>query len=114
MGVRFDADQTAKRGAGAIVQRVFVEKIARGMRTHVVLQSAGVELLRVVSHTNREHIAARAFAGQSAQALEASVSAAEINIQAQGGGIAFDRGGVDLNSERFLAPVLGTDVIQLR
>ena len=46
MGVRFHADEAAKGAAGAIVQGVFVKKIAGGVGRHVVLQGARVEFLR--------------------------------------------------------------------
>ena len=45
MSMRLDADKTAKNAACAIVERIFVEKIARGVRRDVILQSAGVEFL---------------------------------------------------------------------
>jgi len=48
MGVRLDPDKTAERGAGAIVERVFVKKIAGGMRRYVILQCAGIKLLSAV------------------------------------------------------------------
>ena len=49
MRVRFDADQSAKSGAGAIGQGVFVEQIAGGVRRDVVLQCPGIEFLFIMS-----------------------------------------------------------------
>src|SRR4051812_29686012 len=112
MRVRLDADQSAESRTGAIVQRVLVKQIAGRVWTQVILQRASVEFLLIGGHTNREHVAPRAFAGQSAQAFEASVGAAEMDVQAQSGSFPFDRRRVDLNRERLFVPVLGADVIK--
>src|SRR4051794_6433794 len=104
MSVRLDPDQAAEGAAGAIVQRVLVEQVARRVRARVVLQRARIELLRVVGNANGEHIAPRVFAGEPAQAFETAIGSAEVNVQTPGGGIALDRGRVNLDGERFLVP----------
>src|SRR5438045_3318539 len=99
MGVRLDSDKPTESRASAIVERVLVEQVARRMRTRVVLQRPGIELLAVIRYTNREHIAARAFASQAAQPLKTRIGAAEMNVQAQSRGVALDRRGIDLKGE---------------
>ena len=80
----------------------------------VVLQRARVEFLLPSAIGDREHIAARAFADEAAQAFEPRIFAAEMEIQTQGRGIALDGRGVDLQCEHVLAPVLRADVVDLR
>ena len=70
MGVRFDPDETAEGGASAIVERVFVKKIARGVRRDVVLQCACIEFLLLFGDGDSEQIAAAAFADEPAQTFE--------------------------------------------
>src|SRR4051812_40359397 len=80
----------------------------------MILERARVELLRVVGHGNSEKIAPGAFSSKTAQTFEPGIRAAQMNIEAQGRGVALDRSRVDLDRERFLVPVLGADVIELR
>ena len=54
MGVRFDPNQSAKGGAGAIVERVFVKQIAGSVGRDMVLQGAGIEFLFAMSDGDRE------------------------------------------------------------
>ena len=54
MGVRFDANQSAKGGASAIVERVFVKEIAGRVGRDVVLQGTGIEFLFAMSDRDRE------------------------------------------------------------
>src|SRR5438552_760715 len=78
VGVRFDANKAAKCATGAIVERVFVKEVAGGVRRDVILQGAGVEFLLVRGNRDREQIAPRAFANQSAETFEPRISGAEI------------------------------------
>ena len=62
MSVRFYSDQPAKNGASAIVESIFIQKIARGMRRDMVLQRARIELLLVFRHSHSKQIAPASFA----------------------------------------------------
>src|SRR5947208_9311415 len=84
MGVRLDPDKTAEGGVGAIVERVFVKKIASGMWRYVILQCAGIEFLSIVRDRNRKEVAASAFPDEAAEALEARIFSAKMQIQAHG------------------------------
>src|SRR5438046_260154 len=48
MGMRLYSDQSTENRAGAIVEGVFVQEIARGVRRDVVLQRARIEFLLVL------------------------------------------------------------------
>ena len=80
----------------AIVERVFVKKIARGVRRDVVLQRASIEFLLVLGDGDRKQIASAAVADEPAQAFEARILPAQMQIQAHRGGIVIDRGRVHL------------------
>jgi len=54
VGMRFHADETAESGARAIVERIFVKEIARGVRRDMVLQRARVEFLLLFGHRDRQ------------------------------------------------------------
>src|SRR5580704_7226634 len=81
MGVRLYSDQSTANRAGAIVQRVFVKEIARGMRRDMVLQRARIKFLLVFRHRDSKQIATAAFAGEPAETLEARISRAKIQVQ---------------------------------
>ena len=73
MGMPFYPNQTAENGASAIVERVFVKEIARGVRRDVVLQCARIEFLLVFGDCDSEQVAATTFADQPTQTLEARI-----------------------------------------
>ena len=54
MRMWFDPNQSAKGGAGAIVESVFVKKIACSVRRDMVLQGAGIEFLFTTSDCDCE------------------------------------------------------------
>ena len=114
MGVRFDADQSAEDGAGAIVQGVFVKEVACRVWRDVVLQCAGVELLPMFGHGDSEQIAAPAFANESAQTFKTRILRADMQIQAHGGSIVIDDCGVHLQRDDILSPILIAHVGHLR
>ena len=66
MGMPFYPNQTAENGASAIVERVFVKEIARGMRRDMVLQCARIEFLLLLCHSDSKQIAAPTFADEAA------------------------------------------------
>ena len=84
MGVRFYPDQATENGPSAIVERVFVKKIAGGMRRDVVLQRARVEFLLVFGNCHSEKIAATAFPDEAAQTFETRIPRPEVQIQTHG------------------------------
>ena len=78
MGVRFYPDQSTENSASAIVECIFVKKIARGMRRDVILQRARVEFLLIFRHSDSKEIAAAAFTDEAAQTFEARIARAEM------------------------------------
>src|SRR5205823_12206156 len=114
MGVRLDPDKTAEGGAGAGVERVFVKKITRGMRRYVILQCAGIKLLSIVRDRNRKEVAASAFPDEAAEALEARIFSAKMQIQAHGRRVVIDNCRVHLQSDDVASPVLRADVSHFR
>src|SRR5207248_4248933 len=113
MRMRLNPDEAAESTARLVSERIFVKKIARRVRTGVILQGAGVEFLAAIGHANGEEIAPRAFAGEPAQTLEARVRSTEMDIQTQAGRVARHGSGVDLDREYFVIPGLRADVIDL-
>ena len=81
------------------------------MSRDVILQSPGVKFLFLIGDGDREQIAASAFSDQPTQAFEARVTAAEMQIQAHGGGIALHGGGVNLQCGHILIPALLANVL---
>ena len=114
MRVRFDPDESAEGGPGAIVERIFVKQIARRVRRDVVLQCAGVEFLVAFGDRDSEQIAAPAFADEPAQTFEARILCAEMQIETHRRGVVIDRGRVHLQCAHVFAPVLRADVSDLR
>jgi len=114
MGVRLDPDKTAEGGAGAIVERVFVKKIAGGMRRYVILQCAGIELLSAVRDRNRKEVTASALAAEPAETLEARISSAKMQIQAHGRRVVIYDCRVHLQGHDVASPVLRADVSYFR
>src|SRR2546421_1754590 len=110
MGVRFDPNESAERATGAIIERIFVKEIAGGARRDVVLQGAGIEFLFVCCDCDCEQIAASAFADKAAQTFEPRILGTEIQIQTHRGRVVIDRGGVHLQSDDVLSPVLRANV----
>ncbi len=76
----------------------------------MVLQRSRVEFLLIVTERNRQHIAVRVLAGQTTQAFETGKFSTQTNVEIQRGGIACDRGGVDLDAQGPVAPILYADV----
>jgi hypothetical protein len=62
MGMGLYSDQSTENRSCAIIERVFVQQIARRMRRDMVLQRASIEFLLVFSNGNSEQVAASAFA----------------------------------------------------
>src|SRR5438093_6022492 len=114
MGMRLYSDQSTENCAGAIVEGIFVQEIARGMRRDVVLQRARIEFLLVFGDRDSKQIAAAAFAGESAETFEARISRAKIQVQAHRRGIMIDRCRVHLQRDDIVCPVLSTHVGDLR
>src|SRR5438128_9292349 len=83
MGIRLYSDQSTENRAGAIVQRVFVKEIARGMRRDMVLQRACIEFLLVFRDSDSKQIAASPLADESAETFEARISPAKNQVQTQ-------------------------------
>jgi hypothetical protein len=114
MGVRLDPDKAAERGAGAIVERVFVKEIARGMRRNVILQCARIKLLSAVCDRNCEQVAESAFAAEPAETLEARIFSAKMQIQAHGRRVMIYDCRVHLQGHDVGSPVLRADVSYFR
>src|SRR5207244_6511493 len=83
-------DQSTENRAGAIVERVFVKEIARGMGGNMVLQRARIEFLLLFRHSNSQQIAAPSFADEPAETFEARISRAKIQVQAHRRSIVID------------------------
>ena len=114
MRVRLDPDEAAECAAGAIVERVFVKKIAGRVRRDVVLQGAGVEFLVAIGNGDSEEIAAPAFADETAETFEPRIFSAEMQIETHGRGIVIDRGRVHLQRAHVFAPGLRANVSDFR
>ena len=114
MGVRFDPDKAAEGGAGAIVERVFVKKIARGVGRDMVLQCAGVEFLLIFRNRDREQIAAPAFADEPAQTFETRISRTDIQVKAHGRRFVIYDCRVHLQGYDIVSPVLRAYVSHFR
>src|SRR5437879_3755555 len=114
MCVRFDPDEAAECAAGAVIERVFIKEIARGVRRDVVLQRAGVEFLLVFGDRDSEQVAASAFAAEAAETLEARIFSAKMQIQAHGRRVVIYDCRVHLQSDDAAPPVLRTYVSHFR
>src|SRR5438067_13737775 len=114
MGMPFYPNQTAENGASAIVERVFIKEIARGVRRDVVLQCARIKFLSAVCDRNSEQVAASAFADETAEAFKARIFCANVQIQAHCGGVVIDGCGVHLQGDNVSPPVLCAYVSYLR
>src|SRR5438132_12857097 len=62
MGMRLYSAKSTENCAGAIVEGIFVQDIARGMWSDVVLQSGRIEFLLVIGDRDSKQIAATGFA----------------------------------------------------
>src|SRR5262245_49449732 len=62
MSMRLYSDQSAENGAGAIVERVFIQEIARGTWRDVILQCSSIEFLLAFCYGDSKQIAAPPFA----------------------------------------------------
>ena len=98
MRVRFDANEAAESIPRPVRQSVLIEKVARCVRTGVILQGARVEFLRFIPDRDREHVAVRALASKTTQAFKARIFSAKAQMKIQGSGVARDRSGVDLDA----------------
>ena len=96
MSMRLDSDEAAESGARAIVERIFVKKIAGGVRRDVILQRASVEFLLVFCDCDSEQIASAAFADEPAQTFETRIFCSQMQIQAHRRRIVIDRRRVHL------------------
>src|SRR5205823_9128730 len=84
------------------------------MRTGVVLKRAGIEFLNSISDGDGEQIAARAFTSETAEAFKTRIAAAEMQIQTLNGRFVLHFGGIDLQGENVLPPILGAHVSDFR
>ena len=114
MGVRLDADKAAESGAGAIVERVFVKKIAGGMRRDVILQRARIEFLSSARDGDCEEIAASAFADETAETFEARISSAKVQIEAHGRRVVIYDCRVHLQRDDVASPILRAHISHFR
>ena len=114
MRAGFHFDHPREDRAARVIERVFVKQIAGGTGRDVILERPLIKLLLAFRDRDRKHVAAAAFADQAACALGAGIAAAEIDIEALGRGIAPHDGVVDLECQRFAAPILDADIVQLR
>src|SRR6266576_412756 len=114
MRAGLDANEAAENISGAIVERVFVKQIARGMRRGVVLERAGIEFLNSVSDGDGEQIAACAFTSETAKAFKTRIAAAEMQIQTFNGCFVLHFGGIDLQGENVVPPILCAHVSDFR
>jgi hypothetical protein len=114
MRVRLDPDQTAKGISGATAERIFEKQVTLGVRRSVILQSTRIEFLCFVTDRNREHVAVGAFAGKAAQTFKARIFSPKSEVKIQCSRIAGDGGGVDLDAQRLVAPVLRADICHFR
>src|SRR4030095_5464958 len=114
MGVRLYSDQSTENRASAIIQRVFVEEIARRMRRNMVLQRARIEFLLMFGDRYCKQIAAAPFADESAKTFEARISRAKIQVQAHRRCIMIDRCRIHLQRDDVVRPILSAHVGHLR
>jgi len=108
--VRLDADEAAENASGAIVESVFVKEIAGGMRRGVVLERAGIEFLNSISDGDGEQIAPCAFTRETAKAFKTRIAAAEMQIQTFNRRFVLYFGGIDLQGENVIPPILRAHV----
>ena len=109
-----DLDQTGKNGPGGVRESVVVEKVARGTRSVVILESPLVDLAIPCCGIDREHDASGSLAEEMAVALAADIPPAEIHLKGRGGGVLGDLGRVDVEGRRPVTPLLDTGIGQPR
>src|SRR5438046_6258952 len=114
MCVRFDPDEAAECAPGAVVERVFIKEIARGVRRDVILQCARIKLLSAVCDRNSEQVAASAFADETAETFEARIFSAKMQIQAHGRRVVIYDCGIHLQGDDVGPPVLRAYVSHFR
>src|SRR4029077_2128410 len=114
MGVRLYSDQSTENRPGAIVEGVFVQEIARGMRRDMVLQRACIKFLLVLRDSDGKQIAAPPFADESAETFEARISRAKIQVQTHRRSIMIDHCRVHLERDDVVRPILSAHVGHLR
>src|SRR5437899_11087121 len=84
------------------------------MWTGVVLERTGIEFLNSISDGDGEQITARAFTSETAEAFKARIAAAEMQIQTLNGRLVLHFGGIDLQGENVIPPILGAHVSDFR
>src|SRR5438552_13200555 len=114
MGVGLHADEAPENRASAIVERVLVKEIARGVRRYVVLQCAGIEFLLVVGDCDSEQITSAALAYEPAQTFKTRIPRPDMQIQAHRRSTVIYHSRVHLQRDDIFCPVLGADIGHFR
>ena len=113
VGAGFDANHSAEHGSSFAGQSVLVKQIARRAGLGVILKGALVDHLLAAGDVDRKHVAAGAFRDHAAVALAADELASQVDLHTEAGGIASDRGGVEMKRGGGEAPLLHGHIVEL-